>query len=45
MYQDDILKGDSTLHKGTKLSINACVSRILALVTEMSAKTRRLACS
>ena len=41
MYQDDILKDHSALRYKyyTKLSINACVGRVLAVVTEMSAKT------
>ena len=46
-YQDDILKDYSPSQKDIstvlKINISTCTSRVLAIVMEMSTKTRRLA--
>ena len=43
MYIDHVLKDDSLYYYYTKLTINACESGVLAVVTEMSIKTQDLA--
>ena len=44
MYKDDILQDDSSQHKmWLYLSINACMSRLFAVIMEINAKTRGLA--